>query len=279
MKRFLSLGAGVQSSVLALMAAHGEIDAFDAAIFADTQNEPQSVMKWLDWLEAEIQRCPHPFPIHRVTKGDLAARETTIRVSGRSGKRYIQGGIPAFVKDPAGKRAGLLGRKCTVDFKIQPIYAEVRKLLGIRRAKKGQQVLAKMAIGISLDEVHRMKPGQFSYAESYWPLIDLRMTRDDCFTWMKAKDYPMPPRSSCVFCPFHSDAEWVRLKTEEPEDFARAVEFEKRMHAAYAAQEALHGTPYLHTTCVPLAEVKFANVKSHSQVDMFGNECEGLCGV
>lgn len=131
--RLLSLGAGVQSSVLALMAAHGEIDLMDGAIFADTQNEPDTVIQWLDWLEAEIARCPHPFPVYRVTKGNLAARELAIRTSKKSGNRYIQGGIPAFVKDPDGKRAGLLGRKCTVDFKIQPIYAKVRELLGIRQ--------------------------------------------------------------------------------------------------------------------------------------------------
>lgn len=34
--RILSLGAGVQSSTLALMAEHGEIEKPDYAIFADT---------------------------------------------------------------------------------------------------------------------------------------------------------------------------------------------------------------------------------------------------
>jgi hypothetical protein len=279
MRRFLSLGAGVQSSTLALMIAHGELEPVEAAIFADTQNEPLSVMRWLDWLEEEIKRCPHPFPIYRVTKGNLAERELTIRVSGKSGNRYIQGGIPAFVKDPEGKRAGLLGRKCTLDFKIQPIYAKVRELLGIKRASKNQQPMALMAIGISLDEVQRIKPSRFPYCDNYWPLIDLRMTREDCFAWMQGKGYPIPPRSSCVFCPFHSDAEWIRLKTEEPEEFTRAVEFERQMHAAYANQNALRGTPFLHSSCVPLEQVEFKNVKSHVQVDMFNNECEGLCGV
>lgn len=65
MKHIISLGAGVQSSTLALMAVHGEITPMpDAAIFADTQAEPQSVYKWLDWLEMQL-----PFPVHRVTKG------------------------------------------------------------------------------------------------------------------------------------------------------------------------------------------------------------------
>lgn len=45
----ISLGAGVQSSTLALMAAHGEITPLpSAAIFADTQAEPADVYKWLE---------------------------------------------------------------------------------------------------------------------------------------------------------------------------------------------------------------------------------------
>lgn len=276
--RILSLGAGVQSSTLALMMAKGEIEPVQHAIFADTQNEPLSVMAWLDWLETEIARQPYSFPVHRVTKGNLAHRETLVRTSRLSGKRYIQGGIPAFVLADTGKR-GLLGRKCTQDFKIQPIYAKARELLGIKRKPKNAGVLAQMAIGISWDEVHRMKASRISYVESYWPLIDLKMTRDDCFAWMARHSYPMPPRSSCVFCPFHSDEEWLRLKNEEPHEFARAVQFEKDIHAAYAKQNALRGTPYLHTTCVPLDLVKFKHDPKNAVVDQFGNECEGLCGV
>jgi hypothetical protein len=40
----LSLGAGVQSTTLALMAAHGEVGPMpDCAIFADTCWEPKAV--------------------------------------------------------------------------------------------------------------------------------------------------------------------------------------------------------------------------------------------
>ena len=39
----ITLGAGVQSSTMALMAAHGEITPMPkCAIFADTQDEPQN---------------------------------------------------------------------------------------------------------------------------------------------------------------------------------------------------------------------------------------------
>ena len=58
MKIICSLGAGVQSSTLVLMAARGELTPMpDAAIFADTGAEPEGVYTWLDELEKEI-----PFP-------------------------------------------------------------------------------------------------------------------------------------------------------------------------------------------------------------------------
>ena len=49
--RVLSLGAGVQSSTLALMIEHGEVPMVDCAIFADTGDEPKEVYKWLDFLK------------------------------------------------------------------------------------------------------------------------------------------------------------------------------------------------------------------------------------
>jgi len=61
--RVLSLGAGVQSTTLALMAAHGEVGPMpDCAIFADTGWEPQAVYDHLAWL-----RSPNvlPFPVHK----------------------------------------------------------------------------------------------------------------------------------------------------------------------------------------------------------------------
>jgi len=105
-KRFLSLGAGVQSSTLALMIAHGELDPVDAAIFADTQWEPRKVYEWLDWLEAEIQRCPHPFPVYRVTQGSL--REGIVQK--QAGVRVAQ--VPWHLLMPNGvgnDRAGVAG--------------------------------------------------------------------------------------------------------------------------------------------------------------------------
>lgn len=269
--RILSLGAGVQSSTLALMSKHGEIKKFDCAIFADTQSEPKNVYLWLDWLEKQLD-----FPVYRTTTGSLMEDSLKIRTSKLSGKRYMRGAIPAYVLKQDGTK-GILGRQCTSDYKIKCLTRKTRSLCGWKRGEK--RMLVDLCIGISYDEIIRMKPSREKWITHYWELIDLKMTRNDCIKWMRKNGYPEPPRSACVFCPFHSDKEWLRLKNDEPHEFDIAVKYEKRLQETARNQEALTGIPFLHNTCVPLSEVKFKNIKSHAQVDLFGNECEGLCGV
>ena len=86
-----------------------------------------------------------------------------------------------------------------------------------------------------------------------------------------------------MFCPYHSDAEWRRLKLEEPEEFAKAVKFEDEF--AKAKADALVGRPFLHRSCVPLDEVDLRTPEDRGQLRLFekegfGNECSsGVCGV
>ena len=271
----LSLGAGVQSSTLALMAAKGLVTPMpQCAIFADTQAEPPSVYRWLDWLEKQL-----PFPVHRVTAGSLTERITTTRVNRKTGKAYFSNMIPAFTANPDGSK-GITGRACTFNFKIQPIQKAARKIGGVTRGQK--TVGAIQWIGISLDEVSRMKDSREPWIENRWPLIEMRMSRHDCLRWMQRNGYAEPPRSACSYCPFHSDAEWRRLRDEEPEEFAKAVEVERMLQAAHASVDPikrLRGTVYLHDSLLPLDQVDFSTEEEHGQINMFQNECEGMCGV
>ncbi len=267
----LSLGAGVQSSTLALMAAHGEVTPMPmAAIFADTQAEPPSVYKWLDWLEKQL-----PFPVHRVTAGDLASRELQVIRSGRSGNLYRKSGIPLFTLAEDGTK-GILPRKCTRDFKIDPITRFVRKLCGVKRGAKAVAVF--QWIGISTDEFQRMKPSKYPFCEHRWPLIEKRISRNACLEWMNEKGYPVPPRSACVFCPYHSNKEWKRLLDDEPLEFKRAVEFERDLQDASNRSEVDVSIPFLHSSRKPLDQVDLRNDADHGQLN-FLDECEGMCGV
>ncbi len=268
----LSLGAGVQSSVLALMAAEGEISPMpDFAVFADTQAEPASVYEWLNWLETKL-----PFPVYRVTKGSLEESILELRKA-KDGRMWVKSGLPTFTLSPDGTRGMIPNRSCTADFKISEILKCVRKKCEIKRGQK--EVTVTQWIGISMDEIQRMKPSREAWSQHRWPLVEREMRREHCLEWMKNRGYPLPPRSSCVFCPFHSDAEWRRLKNEEPLDFERAVAFEKKFQAVKEKADEKKAIPFLHRSCNPLDKIDFRNDYDMGQISLFTNECEGICGV
>lgn len=306
----ISLGAGVQSSTMALMAARGEITPMPtAAIFADTQAEPKSVYKWLDWLEKQL-----PFPVHRVTKGSLESGGLVMRRS-KKGVLYSKTDIPFFTLSESGVRGKIRGRACTADYKIRPILTEARRLAGrdaMREWRKRHSVALKSLsawnrltasqkktarypaeewlecqqdpliiqwVGISLDEIHRAKESRDPWARTTFPLLSMRMRRGDCLQWMSKNGYPEPPRSACVFCPFHSNAEWRRLQTDEPEEFQRAVEFEKSVQKAKSDSENFNSTPFLHRSCKPLDTIDFRDDIERGQKTLWQDECTGFCGT
>jgi hypothetical protein len=275
-KRVLSLGAGVQSSTLALMSARGELPTVDCAIFADTQAEPQAVYDYLDWLESVL-----PYPVYRVTHGNLWRSASEVRRTRDGQRTYISTGIPVYTVEN-GLQKGMGKRQCTRTFKVEPVTRKCRELLGLKRVTKKHGELVEMWIGISSDEADRMKPAAAPWIRASWPLIDLGMSRADCLAWMQQRGYPEPPRSACTFCPFRDDDSWMALTEAERADAAAK---ERQLQAAYTATTELRSTPYLHHSRQPLALVKFQPGRINmlrAQTTMFSkfrNECEGFCGV
>lgn len=274
MMHILSLGAGVQSSTMALMASAGEITPMPTcAIFADTGDEPLRVYDWLAWLEPRLA-----FPLHRVKRKGPSLADASVlpRVSRKNGFTYFKHWAPTYTVNPDGSK-GMLPRKCTYDFKILPITQAVRRIAAIPRGCKEPRVT--QWVGISRDEAHRMKPARELWVFNWYPLVERGITRRDCLRWMRDHHHPSPPKSACVFCPYHSDGYWRDLKTTQPEEFARAVAFERSMNAVAKKQNLRHGGEFLHASRLPLDQVIFDD-RDAGQLELgFGNECEGMCGV
>ena len=265
---FLSLGAGVHSSTLALMAAHGEIGPMpDAAIFADTQAEPESVYRWLDWLEKQL-----PYPVHRVSTGNLTETSLRVRTSQRSGETYLSHNVPAYTINSNGS-LGNYRRQCTDKHKLVPLSRETDRL------RNGEACT--VWIGISWDEMQRMKDSRRDGVQHRWPLIERKMTREKYKEWMLERGYPMPPRSACTYCPYHSNREWRRLRDEDPKSWQDAIEYERKLQVAAVSVPRLDGVPYLHPSRVPLEQVDLRD-PDENQMQLWNtmqNECEGMCGV
>lgn len=263
--RILSLGAGVQSSTLALMIARGEVPMVDAAIFADTGWEPKKVYLWLDWLEKQL-----PFPVYRVSAGNL--RDDII--AGTKSTEQTFRSVPWHMLKPNGETAMGM-RQCTSEYKINPVHRKVRELLGYAPRKRIPAGAADMLMGISMDEIFRMKPSWHKWLVHQWPLIDAKMARHDCLTWMERKGYPLPPKSSCIGCPFHSNDEWRSIKAD-PEAWEDAVMLDKLIRNV---GKNMKSQQFMHRDRVPLDQVDLSTAADHGQVDMFNNECEGMCGI
>ena len=276
MLRVLSLGAGVQSSTLALMSARGDLPKFDAAIFADTGWESERVYSWLDWLEKQL-----PFPVVRVKRDgpdlgklwlDVARGERSREGASLPGMFLTGGGMSPF--------------QCSKEFKTRVVLKEIRRMLGLSPGERAKfdGIEVEQFIGMDYAEMDRMKDSEARFVKNVYPLVDIRMRRRDCITWMEERQYPRPPRSSCVFCPFRSDAEWWNLQQESPADFSRAVWFDTQIRAGWKGME---GQAFLHRTLRPLDQIDFAPPPDlFSIVDAartgdwgFKQDCEGACGT
>lgn len=243
----LSLGAGIQSTCLALMAAQGEIAPPDEAIFADTGWEPGAVYDHLQRLEEAL-----PFPVRRVY-----SHAGKIQDSIATG-RYEP--IPWFIEGAMGRR------QCTKVYKLYPIHRRVRELL---REGCWKWHDCDMWLGLSLDEIHRMKDSSVQYIRNTFPLIERRMTRGDCRAWLKRAGWTDVPRSACCGCPYLSDENWLERR-QQPE-WQQTVAISRRLAAT---------GQYMHRALKPIDEVDLRTWAEKGQGQLFGfaNECDGLCG-
>ena len=260
----ISLGGGVQSSVMALMANEGEFGRLsDCAIFANTRWEPPSIYEHLTWLKDRLSS-----PLYVVDNG-RSLREDVKALTNHSGSRnYVD--IPVYLKGRDGESDGIGRRQRTDNYKIRPIHRRIREMLGLRPRQR-------IPAGAT-DEAIRMKTSRDPWMTNRYPLIEAEMSRSDCLNlWQECYDRPLE-RSACVVCPFQSRQRRVETKRRWPEMFAEAVEIDARLRDGLAMDK----TPYLHSLRVPLTEavaLDEVGLRDDGQRDRFGNECGGRCGV
>jgi hypothetical protein len=247
--RLLSLGAGVQSTTVLLLACEGEIPPFDVALFADTGWEPRAVYANLNRLTAHAAK--HGIPVRRVSAGNIRADALDPK------HRFVS--MPLHTLNPDGSR-GLARRQCTSEYKITPLKKAARELLGYphpRRVPRG--VYAEQAIGISTDEIGRARDSGVRFLRNVFPLIDLGFDRARCKEYLAEHGFGETVKSACVGCPFHGNAGWRWIRDHDPEGWAEAIEFDRAIrhgypHATKQGQQ-LRGRYFLHRSCTPLDAV------------------------
>lgn len=285
--KVLSLGAGVQSTAVLLMSAKGVLPKLDCAIFADTGWEPAAVYTHLKWLKKYSESAG--IPVHTVVKSNIKEDALVSQVRGKKepGKRWAS--MPYYTLSPEGKK-GMIRRQCTSEYKIYPIEKFMkREILGLRHYQHSPKSrVIEQWFGISKDEMKRVRISKERWKSHAYPLVGLPeeylefiprgFSRKDCLDWMK-KNFPDidPPRSACIGCPYHSNAEWQDLYDNRPEEWAEAVEFDEAVRKC----GGMRGDIFLHRKCLPLSVIPTTWNVREEQPDLFSNmseECLGYCG-
>jgi hypothetical protein len=236
--RVFSFGGGVQSTACLVLAAQGRLD-YRTFLFSNTgdDSEHPGTLRYMQdvaipYAEANGLTI---HVLHRMERGKPATLYNRL-VNQPTRKMPIPSRMSKTGKPNK--------RICTMDFKTSVI----KKWLRENGATKARP--AHTGIGISLDEWHRMKSSDVKYQVLEYPLVDMRIDRNQCERIIEAAGLPVPPKSACWFCPFHTLGAWQRMASTEPELFQRAIDLERFM--AERQRKAGHDPVYLSSALKPL---------------------------
>ena len=261
-----SYGGGVQSTAALVLAVQGKID-YHTFLFCnvglDSENpatltyvqeivKPYALVNGIELVELQKRRNGELDTVYgRLTRPESRSIGIPIRMSN---------GAPG-------------NRTCTVDFKIL-VVARWTKQHGATK-----DAPATIGLGISLDEFQRMRSDSgIAHERLDYPLITLRLDRSACMEIIRQAGLPIPPKSSCWFCPFHSLRAWQEMRQEQPEMFMKAVALEQHINERRA--KLGRDQVWFTDKCKPLDKVT-TDLMQHS---LFASEetdgCEsGYCMV
>lgn len=268
--RVFSYGGGVQSNAVLVLQAQGKLrNPYDVFVFANVGADSENP-ETLEYVEnvAKPFAAKHGIELVEVQKTTRGEPDTVVQALRRQQRSIL---IPVRMSHN-GKPGN---RNCTQTFKIEVVDKWI--------SSHGTQFVT-IGIGISLDEFGRMRDvhwhdprryGTFKRRRDY-PLIDLRLKRKECAQAIIDAGLPLPPRSSCFFCPYKRPEEWIDLRRDDPPLFEIAADLETLTNE----RRALLGRDpvYFHPALVPLKQA--VGVQPKLFPAWIYDRCdEGVCDV
>ena len=221
--RFISYGGGVQSTAMIVLAAQGKIPGVDAALYSNVGDDSE-----LPATNHYVRNIMQPWAAEQgisviELRRTLRTGETQTlwqRIMDYEGDK-LREPIPVY-----GWSGAPMSRSCTADHKIKVLGKHIKSMA----PKETWPV--DVLIGISVDEIERAGRGKNEPWENRcYPLLDLGLRRSDCVNVIQDAGLPVPPKSSCFFCPFHSIQVWSEMRRDEPELFDKCVQLETTLNA------------------------------------------------
>lgn len=258
LKRFeaISCGLGAPSTFMVVLAAEKTIPC-DLIVVANTQSEnDRTLSDGTKITNAEyLKRVVRPiaeragieiaFPIALDKYGVQLPKMQELLLSGKTA------GVPLF-----GDRGGRLKQACTAKYKIAAVRQELRRR-GVRRAR--------VALGLTFDEIHRIKDSDVKWATNWWPLIEMRLRKYQCRKELERRGIPYLMSSECDHCPHKDFARWQRSS-------------EKTISLAEDIESSLDGL-YLTKYCCPIRDAIRKMQESKKQGELYESDsCDsGYC--
>jgi hypothetical protein len=241
-------GGGTQSAAIAVMIAQGLLQRPDCVVMSNTTREATETWEYT---------VEHILPLFE----KMGLRLEIVTPDGRLYNKSTDT-LPLI---PAYTAQGQLKLYCSNTWKRDVVWRY------LRRKGYGPKRPIIQWLGLSLDEVHRMKPSGKKWTTNHWPLIlDRKTYRGECYQIVVDAGLPPPPKSSCWMCPYRGNLQWQRLNDHYPEDWTKAVELDYAIRAR-DTQESL----YVHRDAVPLDQADLGR----NQLSLFDACDSGHCWV
>ncbi len=287
-------GGGVQSGTLIEMIHDGLIERPDAIVQADTGDEPVYIYRQWERDKALMHEIGIPYLV--VNNGNMhndlyggkrfaAMPLFTVRQNGnRGGKRQPvkRGQLTAFDLDEFEvdvpleivgfgatakiEHKGKLKRQCTSEYKIVPIEREIRVMLlemGLAKERRDgsiricNDVLVESWLGYTTDEIERIKDSALHWQYFRYPLVEMRMTKNDCKKWLAENNKPPRLSSFCKKCPLIGHPQMRELRDNDPDGWEKGrLQFDDDLRNGELRISATSkGEVFLHPSMIPLRDV------------------------
>lgn len=235
-----SYGGGTQSIAIWRLIELGKLPMPEMIIMADTSREARRTWRY-NWANIFPRMYAAGANVH-IASHDLA---TVDLYREKDGKKSLL--IPAFTQ------SGKLPTFCSNEWKTRVVRRYLKNIYG-------KDFECVMWLGMSIDEIERLKHSDVKWIENAWPLAGmpvsqdygLRLTRSDCEQVVLDAGLPPPPKSACDICPHTTNDVWLDMKTNDPADFAEAIELDRIIRA-----NDQQGGVWLHADRIPLDQVDF----------------------
>lgn len=251
-----SYGGGTQSIARWRLIELGKLPMPDIIIMADTSREARRTWRY-NWTHIFPRMYAAGANVH-IAPHELA---TVDLYREKDGVKTLL--MPVFTQ------TGKLSTFCSNEWKTRVVRRYLKSLYG-----KDFECIT--WLGMSIDEIERLKPSDVKWAENHWPLCDMpvsggygvRMTRADCEQIVMDAGLPPPPKSACRNCPHTTNPVWLDMKENDPDEFALSVADDYQLRA-----EDKQGGVWLHPDRIPLDQVDFTKP---SEPSLFGCD-SGFC--